>query len=55
MRSILALLLMTAPVAAFAQAAPVVEEQSIDQLRAAMVSGTSSEAITRAYLARGAR
>ena len=52
MRPILALLLMAAPAAAFAQAAPVVEEQSIDQLRAAMASGTSSEAITRAYLAR---
>jgi len=52
MRPILALLLMAAPAAAFAQAAPVVEEQSIDQLRAAMAAGTSSEAITRAYLAR---
>jgi len=41
-----------APVAAHAQAATV-EERSIDQLRAAMAHGAaSSEAITRAYLAR---
>lgn len=52
MRSILALMLFAAPLPALAQTLPVVEEQSIDQLRAAMTSGTSSEAITRAYLAR---
>ncbi|MBN8814046.1 MAG: amidase [Sphingomonas sp.] len=52
MRPFLALLLIVAPAAAFAQSLPVVEEQSIDQLRAAMASGVSSEAITRAYLAR---
>src|ERR1700712_3013233 len=52
MRRLAALLLLATPLPAFAQAAPVVEEQSIDQLRASMASGTSSEAITRAYLAR---
>ena len=35
-----------------APASPRVEEASIDQLRAMMAQGTSSEAITRAYLAR---
>ncbi|MEO5493732.1 MAG: amidase [Sphingomonas sp.] len=52
MRRLAALLLLATPLPAFGQAAPVVEEQSIDQLRASMASGTSSEAITRAYLAR---
>ncbi len=55
MRLILAAALVLSaatPLPVLAQAAPVVEEQSIDQLRAAMASGTSSEAITRAYLAR---
>ena len=53
MRSILAVaLLLAMPLPVLAQTLPVVEEQSIDQLRAAMASGTSSEAITRAYLAR---
>ncbi|MDT9598380.1 amidase [Sphingosinicella rhizophila] len=47
------LLLSAAAAAALAaQAAPKVEEQSIDQLQAAMASGTTSEAITRAYLDR---
>ena len=41
---------LIAPVAA--QTAPVVEEKSIDQLQAMMAGGTSSEAITQAYLAR---
>jgi len=41
------------PGVAAAQIDPLVEERSIDQLDAAMASGkTSSEAITRAYLAR---
>ncbi|WP_010218722.1 amidase [Sphingomonas sp. PAMC 26621] len=38
--------------AASAQQAPVVEEQSIDGLRAQLAHGTSSVAITQAYLAR---
>lgn len=52
MRRLAAVLLLATPLPAFAQALPQVEEQSIDQLRATMASGTSSEAITRAYLAR---
>ena len=52
MRRLAALLLLAMPLPVLAQAAPVVEEQSIDQLRTAMASGTTSEAITRAYLAR---
>lgn len=46
----LLLALLAAPLAA--QESVRIEEQSIDQLRAAMAAGTSSEAITRAYLAR---
>ncbi|MEG3177452.1 amidase [Sphingomonas sp. RB3P16] len=39
-------------VSAHAQAAPAVEEKSIDQLQAMMAAGTTSVAITQAYLAR---
>ena len=42
--------LPAAPLAA--QTLPVVEEKSIDQLQAMMAHGTSSEAVTQAYLAR---
>jgi len=52
MRRLVALLLLAMPLPVFAQTAPTVEEQSIDQLRTAMASGTTSEAIVRAYLAR---
>jgi amidase len=52
MRGWIALALLAAPAVAHAQAAPKVEEQSIDQLDAAMQSGTSAVAITRAYLDR---
>lgn len=48
--AVLLTLLAAAPLAA--QELPRVEEQSIDQLRGAMAAGTSSEAITRAYLVR---
>ena len=40
------------PLTAQTAAAPVVEEKSIDQLQSMMASGTTSEAITQAYLAR---
>jgi len=53
MRPMIALaLLAAAATPTLAQTAPKVEEASIDQLRAMMAKGTSSEAITRAYLAR---
>ena len=53
--AVLLLAVLAAPLTGIplaAQQAPPVEEQSIDQLRAAMAAGTSSEAIVRAYLAR---
>ena len=40
------------PLTAQTAAAPVVEEKSIDQLQSMMAGGTTSEAITQAYLAR---
>ncbi len=46
----IAVAVLAAP--AIAETAPRVEEASIDQLRAMMAKGSSSEAITRAYLAR---
>ena len=53
MRPMIALALLAAVATpALAQTGPKVEEASIDQLRAMMAKGTSSEAITRAYLAR---
>ena len=52
MRAFAFLLLTSVASATVAQTAPVVEEKSIDQLRAMMAAGTSSEAITQAYLAR---
>ncbi|WP_375397947.1 amidase [uncultured Sphingomonas sp.] len=52
MRRLTAFVLLATPLPALAQAVPVVEEQSIDQLRAAMAGGASSEGVTRAYLAR---
>jgi amidase len=54
MRAFAMSLLLSAAIAgpAFAQKAPQVEEQSIDQLQAMIAKGTTSEAITRAYLAR---
>ena len=53
MRSIILSLLLTSAAAPLAaQTMPAVEEKSIDQLQAMMASGTSSESITRAYLAR---
>lgn len=48
----LILVLLAAAVPAAAQHGPKVEEASIDQLQAMMAKGVSSEAITRAYLAR---
>src|ERR1700761_791411 len=51
--SAIALVLLAAPLPALAQAAPRVEEQSIDQLRAQIAAGrATSESITQAYLAR---
>ena len=54
MRLALTVLLLAAPLPALAQSAPdIVTEQSIDQLRAGLsAGGTTSEAITRAYLDR---
>ncbi len=53
MRPMIAFALLAAVAApAAAQTLPKVEEASVDQLRAMMAKGTSSEAITRAYLAR---
>ena len=52
MRLAIAALLLAAAVPAVGQSIPHVEEASIDQLRALMAKGTSSEAIARAYLAR---
>ena len=49
---ILSLLLASAAAPLVAQTVPAVEEKSIDQLQAMMAGGTSSEAITQAYLAR---
>ena len=49
---VLSLLLASAAAPLAAQTTPVVEEKSIDQLQAMMAGGTSSEAITQAYLAR---
>jgi amidase len=55
MRRLVALLLLAMPLPALAQSIPV-EEQSIDQLSAAMASGqASSESITAAYLDRIAK
>ena len=50
--AVLSLLLAFVASPLVAQTAPAVEEKSIDQLQAMMAAGTSSEAITRAYLAR---
>ena len=51
MKALALTLMLVAPVAA--TAAPIVEEQSIADLSAAMASGkASSEALTRAYLTR---
>lgn len=54
MRLALTVLLLAAPLPALAQGAPdIVTEQSIDQLRAGLSTGSAtSEAITRAYLDR---
>jgi amidase len=55
MRAVTALLLLTSAFTtpAIAQTAPQIEEQSIDSLQAMMAKGgTTSEAITQAYLAR---
>jgi amidase len=53
MRPLIAFALLAAVAApAAAQTLPKVDEASIDQLRALMAKGVSSEAITRAYLAR---
>ncbi|WP_404371640.1 amidase [Sphingomonas sp. MMS24-J45] len=53
MRTVILSLLLASTVApAAAQTLPAVEEKSIDQLQAMMTGGTSSEAITQAYLAR---
>ena len=52
MRVLTGLLLLALAVPAVAQEAPRVEEATIDELRALMAAGTSSEAITRAYLDR---
>jgi amidase len=55
MRHLATLLLLATPLPALAQSVPV-EEQSIDQLSAAMASGqASSESITQAYLDRIAK
>ena len=55
MRRLTTLLLLVTPLPALAQSVPV-EEQSIDQLSAAMATGqASSESITQAYLARIAK
>lgn len=54
MRAFAMSLLLSAAIAGpvFAQKAPRVNEQSIDQLQAMIAKGTTSEAITRAFLAR---
>ncbi|MCM8731781.1 amidase [Hephaestia sp. GCM10023244] len=52
MRCLLASLALAVAVPAMAQQAPRIEEASIEQLHAMMAQGSSSEAITRAYLAR---
>ncbi|WP_299422593.1 amidase [Sphingomonas bacterium] len=58
MRRLAALLLLAAPLPALAETIvtgpriPMVEEQSIDDLRLKMAGGISSEEITRAYIAR---